>query len=200
MQVLEQAEPRAGVGGDVDDPNVLAGGEPLLPVLHDLVGETDLAGGEEEHAPAGRPPCRAVAGAARLPRAIREEVGDLPGLSRRDLRQLVEAEERVAMGDRYALQAVGGRAPGPDIAAGLPAAPDRARDGERGALAGRGGAAQVDATALGVAGLPAWPRRRRRSTTRACCCRVRSARPPPSTRPGSPCAGRHVRRRRSPAA
>src|SRR5215213_2375639 len=89
VQVLEQAEPRAGVGGDVDDPNVLAGCEPLLPVLHDLVGETDLAGGEEEHAPAGGPPGSALAGAARLARAVREKIGDLASLSGRDLRQLV---------------------------------------------------------------------------------------------------------------
>ena len=56
------------------------------------------------------------------------------------------------MPERDSLQPVRGRPPRPHIAAGFAAAPGRAGDEQRGALAGRGRAPKVDAAALGVAG------------------------------------------------
>src|SRR5688500_17574574 len=93
MQLFEDAETRACIGGHINDPDLLPGCEPL-PILRHFVRKTDLTGGEEQQSPARRPPRRAVSRTARLARAIRQEVGHLSGLSCRDLSELIKTQKR----------------------------------------------------------------------------------------------------------
>src|SRR5512134_910396 len=129
VQLFKKPMNRACIGWDVDDPDLLSGSKTCIAaVLSELVGERDLPRTQEEGAPVHRCAALATSRCSGLASTIGEHVGDSTGCSGVDLRELVEAQQGIAVRDSHPLETVVGRSPLPNIAVERTPTPDRAGD------------------------------------------------------------------------
>ena len=90
MDVFEQPEPGAGVGRDVDDPDLLASGETLAaPVLGYLICQRNLSARQKQRSEAGGSTRGAIFSAALLAGIVTKHVGSFTRLFGRHLREFV---------------------------------------------------------------------------------------------------------------
>src|SRR5262245_23913102 len=125
VELLENAEPLACIGLQIEDSHLLARCDALAWVLGHLIGKPDLTGAQKQEPPFGCWTCAGGTGHAQLGVTIGKHVGRLTSCSGLDLREFVESKKRVAMRQRHRFQSVVRRAPAADLSGDAPTTPSR---------------------------------------------------------------------------
>src|SRR5262249_50573758 len=111
VELLENAEPLAGIGSQIEDSHLLPRRDALAWVLGHLIGKADLTGAQKQEPPFGCRTCAGGTGHTQLGVTISKHVCRLTSCSGLNLREFVEGEKRVAMRQRNRFQSVVRRAP-----------------------------------------------------------------------------------------